>query len=228
MNVAAFILALLGFLCSLHPLFYGLSMIFFLIALPLGIIGLAKKKESRGLGITAIVLIIAAFAVAIGYSFMAIKKINANRQSNEQSDQIQITGFGGYELGEQLDPNNLSKEDLKNGYVRCPAKKQFRNFGETTLYFTPKTFHVYQISSLEKDGSEEDAAVIKASVEKKYEAVMEKRGWREYSFTRNHRRFIVENNYRGNFIYVIDHDLQKLNEKEKKEIAQSKVDTTGL
>lgn len=235
MNIAAFILALIGFIFSLSPLFFGISFLFFLIALPLGIVGI-KKKENRRLGITAIILIIGGFAVIVGHSVLVINEVKGEKKLGEgrsdfieksvESDQTQIMGFGGYELGEQLDPNKLSEKDLRNGCVRCPAKKIFQNFEEITLYFTPKTFTVYQISSSAK-GNETDYEVIIASFEKKYEMVMEKS--RAYSqFSRNGRTISVRYKYFENDISVTDKKLSKLETSERGEIVKSKVDTDGL
>ena len=84
----------------------------------------------------------------------------------QATNQVAITGFGGYSLGGRLNPKAINQKMREKGYVFTKAKKQFRNFEKVQLFFTPKTLIVYQINACAK-GSYDDLAIIKASFEKK-------------------------------------------------------------
>ena len=143
-----------------------------------------------------------------------------------QTVQVPIVGFGGYELGEKLDPKEINANALADGYVTRQAKSKFRNFEEIRLFFTPKTFVVYRIDSAEA-GSEEDLKVIVASLEEKYKAKMGSLIG-EYRFSGNNRTIQTENEFGKNWIAVTDNKLAEQNKKEKDEIVKSKADTSGL
>ena len=151
--------------------------------------------------------------------------------SQQESEQVSaIAGFGGYGLGGKLNPKQLNAKMRENGYVICKAKKTFRKFEKVQLHFTPKTFIIYKIYASEQ-GSKEDLKVIKASLERIYNEKMTN-NFMQYQFSRNGRTVrtghAIAFPKNINWISVTDDKLEKLNNKEKEEIVQSKVDTNGL
>ena len=141
-----------------------------------------------------------------------------------------ITGFGGYGLGKRLNQKILNAKMRENGYVVCKAKITFRKFEKVRLHFTPKTFIIYKIYASE-EGSKDDLNIIKASLEKRYNEKMTK-NFMQYQFSRDNRTVRTGHAMAFpkniNWISVTDDKLEKLNNKEKEEIVQSKVDTSGL
>ena len=234
MKVAGFVLSIIGLVLSLIP-FIGAFALFllvpaFLLALLGVIISIAGKKGKNGLGIAAIILcVIGGFIVS--FQVKAAKAVGKGltemaESTSGQTVQVEITGFGGYELGEKLDPKEVNEKALAEGFITRPAKKKFRNFETIKLYFTPKTFVVYQISSSEA-GSSEDPKVIVASLEEKYKAKMGNL-FDEYRFSGNNRTIATSNEFRENFITVTDKVLLEQNRKENEQIVKSKADTNGL
>ena len=147
-----------------------------------------------------------------------------------QTEKVAITGFGGYTLGSKLNPEVINQQMREKGYVRCKAKAQFRNFEKVVLFFTPKTFIIYEIVSDSKGRSSGEMAIIKASFEKKYKEKMESLfGFGDkYSITRGDRKILIEESPLNIRIRVFDENLEKQKEKETEEIAKEQVDTTGL
>lgn len=231
MKVAGFVLAIIGLVLSLIPIVGAFALILlipaFLLALLGVIISMVRKKGKNGLGIAAIILcIIGGFVVSLQIKAgNAVKKAFAG-----ETTQVEIVGFGGYELGEKLDPKEIQEKDLAAGFITRPAKSKFRNFEEIQLYFTPKTFVVYKIYSSEK-GSEEDLKVIIASLEEKYKAKMGY-SFGGHSFSGKGRTVSTDNKYdfdgNINWISVTDNKLSAQNTKEKEEIVKSKASTSGL
>ncbi len=235
MKVAGFVLAIIGLIFSLIPLVGAFSIYLLIPAFLLSVIGIIvsaiKKKGKYGLAIAAVILSVIGggiaivqmkATVAVGEGLAEIQK-----STGGEAIQVEITGFAGYELGEKLNPKEVNKKDLANGYVQRPAKRKFRNFEEIKLYFTPKTFVVYDIRSSEK-GNFDDLKVIVASLEEKYKAKMGSL-LDEYRFSGNHRTVSTGRGFGDiNWISVQDNKLAKQNEKEKAEIVKSKADTTGL
>lgn len=160
------------------------------------------------------------------------------KSAPRETEQVEIIGFGGYELGEKLDPNGFNDNDdynfRMNGYVIRPAQKVFRNFKRIRLYLTPKTFTVYKILSYGVNFSEKDSndllLIVVASLEKKFKIKMKKfRTVNEFFFTRNHRTVsTATENWAEVWISFEDENLKRLNEREKEDIIQSKADTSGL
>ena len=233
MKVAGFVLSIIGLVLSLIP-FVGAFALFllipaFLLALLGVIISMARKTGKNGLGIAAIILcVIGGFIV-----FHQMKATIAVKEAFAgETTQVEIVGFGGYELGEKLDPKEIQEKDLAAGYITRPAKSKFRNFEEIQLYFTPKTFVVYKIYSSEK-GSEEDLKVIIASLEEKYKAKMG-HSFGGHQFSGKDRTVSTDNDYsinmgfRINWISVTDNKLSAQDTKEKEEIVKSKASTSGL
>ncbi len=151
--------------------------------------------------------------------------------SPQKSEQVAITGYGGYSLGEMLNPEQLDKKMRENGYVDCKAKKPFRNFVSVRLYFTPKTFLIYKIESGVKGGGIGELAPLKAALEKKYNEKM-KEVFRGYSLSRGDRTIFATHRDEGYarlsvFISVIDNKLLEQGRKEHDEIEQE-VDISGL
>ena len=152
--------------------------------------------------------------------------------SAKATDQVAITGFGGYTLGGRLNPKAINQQMREKGYVLVKAKKQFRNFEKVQLFFTPKTLIVYQINARAK-GSYDDLEIIKASFEKKYQ---EKMGRVEgfgitIGITRGERvikigRALGDKN--ENFISIADLKLAKQAQKEREEFKQEQISTDGL
>lgn len=231
MKVAGFVLAIIGLILSLIPIVgaFALALLIpaFLLALLGVIISIARKKGGNGLGIAAVILcVIGGFIVSF-----QIKAGNAVKEAFAgETTQVEIVGFGGYDLGEKLDPKEIQEKDLAAGYITRPAKNKFRNFEEIELYFTPKTFVVYKIRSTEK-GNEEDLKVIIASLEEKYKAKMGY-SFGGHSFSGKGRTVSADNIYgidgNINWIAVTDNNLSNQDTKEKEEIVKSKADTSGL
>ena len=231
MKVAGFVLSIIGLVLSLIP-FVGAFALFllipaFLLALLGVIISMARKTGKNGLGIAAIIL------CAIG-GFIVFHQMKATIAVKEafagETTKVEIVGFGGYELGEKLDPKEIQEKDLAAGYITRPAKSKFRNFEEIQLYFTPKTFVVYKIYSSEK-GSEEDLKVIIASLEEKYKAKMG-HSFGGHQFSGKGRTISTDNDFQTsgniNWISVTDDKLSAQDTKEKEEIVKSKASTSGL
>ena len=149
----------------------------------------------------------------------------------QTTDQVAITGFGGYTLGGRLNPKAINQQMREKGYVFVKAKTQFRNFEKVKLFFTPKTLIVYQINARAK-GSYDDLAIIKASFERKYQEKMEReRVYGVFGITKGERvikigRALGDKN--ENFISIADLKLAQQAQKERKEFQQEQIDTTGL
>jgi hypothetical protein len=149
--------------------------------------------------------------------------------STQATDQVAITGFGGYTLGGKLNPEAINQKMRETGYVFVKAKTQFRNFEKVQLFFTPKTLLVYQINSRAK-GNLDDLLIIKASFEKKYKEKMEN-VFGGFGITRGDRVIKIGTDRSGkdeNFISIADLILAKQAQKEKTELSQEQIDTTGL
>ena len=149
--------------------------------------------------------------------------------SAKATDQVAITGFGGYTLGGRLNPKAINQQMRKKGYVFVKAKTQFRNFEKVQLFFTPKTLIVYQINARAK-GSYDDLGIIKASFEKKYQEKLE-RVYGGFGITRGERvikigRALGDKN--ENFISIADLKLAQQAQKERKEFKQEQISTDGL
>ena len=145
--------------------------------------------------------------------------------SPQESEPVAITGFGGYTLGEMLNPKALNEKMRERGYVDCKAQKPFRKFVNVRLYFTPKTFLIYKIESSSKGGLDEKK-ILDSALERKYN---QKRQtiYGEYAIIVGDR--IIKTRLRDDsvIILVIDSKLVKQKDKEKEEIAQE-VDISGL
>ena len=152
--------------------------------------------------------------------------------SPQATNQVAITGFGGYTLGGRLNPKAINQQMRKKGYVFVKAKTQFRNFEKVQLFFTPKTLIIYQINARAK-GSDDDLAIIKASFERKYQAKMV-RDYGRFGITKGERVIKIgrtlddKNENLINFISIADLKLAKQSQKERKEFEQEQIDTTGL
>lgn len=168
--------------------------------------------------------------LVICMALMGVLGFTGYSDTPQDADPLAVTGFGGYRVGIRLNPKILTEQRLKDGYVLCEAGKIFRNFDKIRLYFTPKTFVVYQIYSSEK-GNEDELEIIKASLEKRYKVTMKAR-WKSYHFSRNNMTVIAGHSTAFpddiNWISVTNDKLEEQYEKEKEEIVQSKVDTSGL
>ena len=236
MKVAGFVLAILGLIFSLIPLIGAFAIYLLIPAFLLSVIGIIvsviKKKGKYGLAIAAVILSVIGGGIALVQmkATVAVGEglAEMHKSTHGEAVQTEITGFGGYKLGEKLDPKAVNEKDMTNGYIIRPAKSKFRNFAEIKLYFTPKTLVVYNIYSAE-NGSNDDLKVIVASLEEKYKAKMGS-FIDEYRFSGNHRTVTAGRglDFNVNYISVTDSNLEKQNKKEKDEIVKSKVDTKGL
>lgn len=206
-------IAVVGFCLSVIPIVGYWAYYLLIPAFLLAIIGIILGKE-RGV---ACVTICFCFCGLVGVMIWKTAIIDPFKAVRDAEAQVAITGFGGYELGETLNSNELNAEDLTAGYVTRPAKTQFRNFKDVRLYFTPKTFVVYEISSSEH-GSDEDMEAIVVSLEEKYKAKMIKLPGTHQIHGKG-RTITTERTHTldegQNKISVKDNDLEKQNEKEK-------------
>ncbi|MCI5778859.1 MAG: hypothetical protein MR051_03435 [Lentisphaeria bacterium] len=232
----------IGFLMSLVPNGIGRFSIFvvvpaFLLAVTEIIIS-SRKKERYGMaaGVASVCLVgIVISSWQMKLSSQIKREMHPASMDKEECGEkvtVPIIGFGGYNLGEKLNVE-VAKKYAKKGCIKVRAEKKFRNFDSVYLYFTPKTYMIYRISSVGK-GDENEFQVIVASLEQKYQAKMGDDGLLGTKIFGDGNRSIsvkdtaTELGLVGNTITFEDERLYKQNEREESEIAKSKVTTEGL
>ncbi|MBO4648639.1 MAG: hypothetical protein J5806_10845 [Lentisphaeria bacterium] len=146
--------------------------------------------------------------------------------------QVAITGFGGYTLGERLNPKAINQQMREKGYVFVKAKTQSRIFEKVQMFFTPKTLTVYNIYACEK-GSYDDLKIIKASIESKYQEKMYLfPPYDRWGIERGERVIIIGKgrlwNQDKNYILIADLGLEKQSKVEREEFMREQISTVGL